>query len=312
MSEPGRHRRGAGQVPHQGAAPRRRRRDGRGRGPRSRGVLPVPAVLRHLRAGRHHGHRVRRRDHRISYTCACGTAHGHADRAGGREAGLEGRLADALGLRARDVRPAGADHSSPGSSFTVGGELVSAIFGGEMPLHFGYSFVGTSGSAKLSGSQRRRAHPGRRAGDIRGAAAALAVRAAPPEQSITLAFDAEVGRIYDEWDALSRRMADGQADPAPRRSSPAPRARPKGRCRSRRARCRSAPWPRSRTSPAATRPRSCGSCATWAVNEPVASLNEVRPRLDCAQAWVTGYVRPEERTRSASRAGPGPAGRADR
>ena len=30
--------------------------------------------------------------------------------------------------------------------------------------------------------------------------------------------------------------------------------------------------------------------------EPVASLDEVRPRLDCAQAWVTGYVRPEDRT----------------
>src|SRR6202042_272174 len=30
--------------------------------------------------------------------------------------------------------------------------------------------------------------------------------------------------------------------------------------------------------------------------EPVASLNEVRPRLDCAQAWVTGSAGPEERT----------------
>src|SRR5262249_61573579 len=38
-----------------------------------------------------------------------------------------------------------------------------------------------------------------------------------PEQSITLAFDQEVGRVYDEWDALSRKVADGTAD-APARA----------------------------------------------------------------------------------------------
>ena len=30
--------------------------------------------------------------------------------------------------------------------------------------------------------------------------------------------------------------------------------------------------------------------------DPVASLDEVRPRLDCAQAWVAGYIDPAERT----------------
>jgi lysyl-tRNA synthetase, class I len=29
---------------------------------------------------------------------------------------------------------------------------------------------------------------------------------------------------------------------------------------------------------------------------PVADLDEVRPRLDCAQAWVAGYVAPADRT----------------
>ena len=31
-------------------------------------------------------------------------------------------------------------------------------------------------------------------------------------------------------------------------------------------------------------------------DNPVGSLDEVRPRLDCAQAWVTGYVPPKDRT----------------
>jgi lysyl-tRNA synthetase class 1 len=30
--------------------------------------------------------------------------------------------------------------------------------------------------------------------------------------------------------------------------------------------------------------------------DPVATLDEVRPRLDCAQAWVAGYVAPADRT----------------
>ena len=193
--------------------------------------------------------------------------------------------------------PAGVDHSSPGSSFTVGGELVTEIFGGEMPLHFGYAFVGTTGgSSKMSGS----------AGGAPTPADALEIFEAPllrwlyarrrPEQSITLAFDAEVGRVYDEWDALSRKVADRHRRPAFRGG-----VRPRGR---------------DRRGPAA------GHAAAAAVpdaglggghhggrrgsdpahpagpdrQDPVASLDEVRPRLDCAQAWVAGYMDPADRT----------------
>ena len=159
--------------------------------------------------------------------------------------------------------PAGVDHASPGSSFTVGGELVTSIFGGEMPLHFGYAFVGTSGSSKLSGSRGGAPTP----------ADALEIFEAPllrwlyarrrPEQAITLAFDAEVGRVYDEWDALSRRVAEGTADAGRvRRVRPRGRHLARARCRPRRARCGSAPWPRWPTSRPAMRRRCCGSCTT--------------------------------------------------
>jgi len=149
----------------------------------------------------------------ISYTCACGASYGPT-----LIAQVPGKLVWKVDWPMRwayervTFEPAGVDHSSPGSSFTVGGELVKAIFGGQMPLHFGYSFVGTSGSAKMSGSRGGAPTP----------ADALEIFEAPllrwlyarrrPEQSITLAFDAEVGRVYDEWDALTRRVAAGQAD----------------------------------------------------------------------------------------------------
>ena len=233
----------------------------------------------------------------ISYTCACGAAIGPVP-----IADVGGKLVWKVDWPMRwayehvTFEPAGVDHSSPGSSFTVGGELVSEIFGGEMPLHFAYSFVGTSGSAKMSGSRGGAPTP----------ADALEIFEAPllrwlyarrrPEQSITLAFGDEVGRVYDEWDKLTRQVADGEADPL-----------------------KEAIWARSAGTaegllPVTPRPLPFRTLASVAditagdevqilrivrdltIGDPVASLDEVRPRLDCAQAWVAGYLGQEDRT----------------
>jgi len=232
----------------------------------------------------------------ISYTCACGAQFGPTP-----IAQVAGKLAWKVDWPMRwayervTFEPAGVDHSSPGSSFTVGGELVS-LFGGEMPLHFGYSFVGTAGSSKMSGS----------AGGAPTPADALEIFEAPlvrwlyarkrPEQAITLAFNAEVGRVYDEWDALSHRVADGKADAA----SAAVYARSAGTS--------AGPLP---VTPRPMPFRTLASVADITAGEatqilrilrdltpedPIAALAEVRPRLDCAQAWVTEYVPPEDRT----------------
>ena len=233
----------------------------------------------------------------ISYTCACGTHAGPTP-----IAQVAGKLAWKVDWPMRwayervTFEPAGVDHSTPGSSFTVGGALVSEIFGGEMPLHFGYSFVGTSGSAKMSSS----------AGGAPTPADALEIFEAPllrwlyarrrPEQSITLAFNHEVGRVYDEWDALTRRVAAGEADAA----SAAVYARSAGTSEG--------------LLPVTPRPMSFSTLASVAditvgdeaqilrilrdltTEDPVPSLDEVRPRLDCAQAWIADYAEPADRT----------------
>jgi lysyl-tRNA synthetase class 1 len=233
----------------------------------------------------------------ISYTCACGAQLGPTP-----IAQVAGKLAWKVDWPMRwayervTFEPAGNDHSSPGSSFTVGAELVSKIFGGELPLHFGYSFVGTSGSAKMSSS----------AGGAPTPADALEIFEAPlvrwlyarrrPEQAITLAFDQEVGRVYDEWDALTRRVAAGKADAA----SAAVFARSAGTS--------------DGLLPVTPRPLPFRTLASVAditagdgaqilrilrdltTEDPVVTLDEVRPRLDCAQAWVAGYVEPADRT----------------
>jgi lysyl-tRNA synthetase class 1 len=193
--------------------------------------------------------------------------------------------------------PAGVDHSSPGSSFTVGGELVTEIFGGEMPLHFGYSFVGTSGgSSKMSGSAGGAPTPADALEIFEPQLIRWLYARRRPEQSITLAFNAEVGRVYDEWDALGRRVADGKAD-AP---SLAVYARAAGTAEG--------PLP---VTPRPLPFRTLASVADVTAGhpeqllrilrdltdqDPIRSLDEVRPRLDCAQAWVAGFMDPADRT----------------
>jgi lysyl-tRNA synthetase class 1 len=233
----------------------------------------------------------------ITYACACGAVVGPVP-----IADVAGKLAWKVDWPMRwayehvTFEPAGVDHASPGSSFTVGGDLVETIFGGEMPLHFGYSFVGTKGSAKMSGSRGGAPTPGDALEIFEPPLLRWLYARRRPEQSFQLAFDDEVGRIYDEWDTLTRKVAEGNVSQPDR-----------------------AAYVRASTTsdgplPVTPRPLRFSTLASAAdvtagdevqmlrvvrdltADDPVDSLDEVRPRLDCAQAWVTEYVRPEERT----------------
>jgi lysyl-tRNA synthetase class 1 len=107
-----------------------------------------------------------------------------------------------------DFEPAGMDHATPGSSFTVGHELVESIYGMPRPAWFGYGFVGFAGVQKMSSS----------AGGAPTAEDALRILEAPilrwlyvrrnPKQTFNIDFGAEVVRLYDEWDALGRKAQD--------------------------------------------------------------------------------------------------------
>jgi lysyl-tRNA synthetase, class I len=234
----------------------------------------------------------------ITYTCGCGAQHGPTPIA---EVG--GKLVWKVDWPMRwayervTFEPAGVDHSSPGSSFTVGGELVKEIFGGEMPLHFGYAFVGTAGgSSKMSSSAGGAPTPADALEILEPQLVRWLYARRRPEQSFTIAFNAEVGRTYDEWDKLTATIADGSAAPA----SVAAYGRAAGTAEG--------------LLPATPRPlqfRTLASVADITAGdeaqilrilqdvtkpEPIATLAEVRPRLDCAQAWITSYADPADRT----------------
>ncbi len=107
-----------------------------------------------------------------------------------------------------NFEPGGADHATPGSSYTVGKEVVKEIFSGVAPCFVAYGFVGFAGMQKMSSST----------GGVPTAVDALKilepailrwlyVRRAP-KQTFDIDFGPEVVRLYDEWDALTKKAAD--------------------------------------------------------------------------------------------------------
>ncbi|MFI1801804.1 lysine--tRNA ligase [Streptomyces sp. NPDC020379] len=192
--------------------------------------------------------------------------------------------------------PSGVDHSSPGSSFVVGGQIVRKVFGGEQPIGPMYAFVGISGMAKMSSSKGGVPTPGD----------ALKIMEAPllrwlyarrkPNQSFKIAFDQEIQRLYDEWDKLEAKVADGSVLPAD------------AAAHARAARTASGELPRT---PRPLPYRTLASVVDITAGHdeqtlrilseldpenPVTSLEETRPRLDRAEHWINTQVPAESRT----------------
>ncbi|MFH9423266.1 lysine--tRNA ligase [Streptomyces sp. NPDC017529] len=192
--------------------------------------------------------------------------------------------------------PSGVDHSSPGSSFVVGGQIVREVFDGAQPIGPMYAFVGISGMAKMSSSKGGVPTPGD----------ALKIMEAPllrwlyarrkPNQAFKIAFDQEIQRLYDEWDKLEAKVADGSVLPAD------------AAAHSRAVRTAAGELPRT---PRPLPYRTLASVAdiTGGHDEqtlrilgeldpadPVTSLEETRPRLAKAEYWINTQVPAEQRT----------------
>ena len=233
----------------------------------------------------------------LSYTCACG----HSETVILREH-RSGKLVWKVDWPMRwayegvDFEPSGVDHSSPGSSFMVGGEIVGPIFGGVQPIGPMYAFVGIAGMAKMSSSR----------GGVPTATDALEIMEPQllrwlyarrrPNQSFQISFGQENQKLYAEWDALTARVAAGTATPADANAF----ARAAGTARG--------------LLPVTPQPVPFGTLASIVdittgeeqqtlrivrdldPSQTIASLDELRPRLDCAQNWITTQVPASERT----------------
>lgn len=235
---------------------------------------------------------------RIEYTCQCGHADGfELSQVNGGKLVWKVDWPMRWAYEGVTFEAGGVDHSSPGSSFTVGSQLVREIFDGLPPSYLGYSFVGTSGgSAKMSGSVGGAPTPTNALQIIEAPLLRWLYARRKPNQAITVAFDQEVSRLYDEWDALGRKIETGKAEAG----DLAVRARSIGSAK--------------RTLPTTERALPFRTLASvvdittgddeqtlrilrdFTLDEPLQDLDQARPRLDCAQAWITGYVPAEDRT----------------
>lgn len=237
----------------------------------------------------------------LTYDCACG--HTETVRLSGPDGHTLGKLVWKVDWPMRWAyegvvfEPSGVDHQSPGSSFVVGEPLAAEIFGGKRPIGPMYAFVGILGMAKMSSSK----------GGVPTAADALRLMEEPllrwlyarrkPNQSFVIALDQEIQRLYDEWDALERRVAEGTAGDADTAAY------------SRAARTAERELPRT---PRPLPYRTLASVADITTGDeaqmlrilseldpadPLSSLDPVRPRLDRAATWVETQVPAEQRTR---------------
>ncbi|MFJ8634747.1 lysine--tRNA ligase [Streptomyces sp. NPDC093568] len=191
--------------------------------------------------------------------------------------------------------PSGVDHSSPGSSFQVGGQIVG-IFGGKQPIGPMYAFVGISGMAKMSSSR----------GGVPTPADALKIMEPQilrwlyarrrPNQSFKIAFDQEIQRLYDEWDKLDAKVADGSA-------LPADIAAHSRAVRTAAGELPHTPRPLPYRTLASVADITAGHAdqALRILSEldpenPLSTLDEARPRYDKAEAWINTQVPADQRT----------------
>jgi lysyl-tRNA synthetase class 1 len=235
------------------------------------------------------------------YTCQCG----HEDAVDVRTPGA-GKLVWKVDWPMRwafegvTFEAAGVDHSSPGSSFAVGSQLVRDVFGGRPPEYLGYSFVGVGGAAKMSSSSGGAPTPADALGVLEAPLLRWIYARRKPSQAITIAFDQEINRVYDEWDALGRKIAEGRATAAEQ----AVHARSIG--------------PAGRLLPATPVPlpfRTLASVVDVTAGDRVQmlrilrelsdtapsetaldELDQLRPRLDRAEAWIAEHAPAAERT----------------
>ncbi|MFJ4202947.1 lysine--tRNA ligase [Streptomyces sviceus] len=191
--------------------------------------------------------------------------------------------------------PSGVDHSSPGSSFQVGGQIVG-IFGGKQPIGPMYAFVGISGMAKMSSSKGGVPTPGDALKIMEPQLLRWLYARRRPNQSFKIAFDQEIQRLYDEWDKLDAKVAEGAALPA----DVAAHARAVGTAGGELPRtARVLPY-RTLASvadiTAGHEDQALRILSELDPDNPLSALDEARPRYDKAEAWINTQVPADQRT----------------
>jgi lysyl-tRNA synthetase class 1 len=99
-----------------------------------------------------------------------------------------------------DFEPGGEDHAAPGGSYDVSKVIAKEIFGIEPPLFQGYGFVGVEGAFKMSSSVGTGISPKDLLEIYEPELLRWLFTRIKPLKPITLFFDSQIIRQYDEFD----------------------------------------------------------------------------------------------------------------
>ncbi|NYJ75977.1 lysine--tRNA ligase [Allobranchiibius huperziae] len=191
--------------------------------------------------------------------------------------------------------PSGVDHQSPGSSYVVGKDLAP-VFGWERPIGPMYAFVGMKGMAKMSSSRGGVPTPSDAMQIMEPALLRWLYARRRPNQSFSVAFDADVQRMYDEWDALCRKVAGGKGQPGDVAAWTRATSTAEGVLTQ-------TPVPVAYRTLASIVDITTGDeeqtlriVAQLDPSQQVRSLDDLRPRLDCVEHWVATQMPSSDRT----------------
>ncbi|MBW6442255.1 lysine--tRNA ligase [Patescibacteria group bacterium] len=104
------------------------------------------------------------------------------------------------GFESVDFEPGGSDHSSPGGSFETASKIAKEVLDINPPYFQGYAFVGIQGASKMSSSKGTSFTPKDLLKIYEPELLRWVFSRARPNKSLTLFFDSDLIRQYEEFD----------------------------------------------------------------------------------------------------------------
>jgi lysyl-tRNA synthetase class 1 len=117
-----------------------------------------------------------------------------------------------------NFEPGGEDHATPGGSFDVSSKIAKQIYGIEPPYFQGYGFVGVEGTYKMSGSKGTGIAPKDLLEIYEPELLRWLFTRVNPTKTLTLFFDSQIIRQYDEFDREVLKYKENKLSPSEKRA----------------------------------------------------------------------------------------------
>lgn len=166
----------------------------------------------------------------VTYVCGCGHSES-VDISGENVGKLDWKVDWPMRWKYEDVsfEPGGEDHATVGGSYDVSKEIARKIYGIEPPFFQGYGFIGIEGESKMSSSKGMGISPQDLLGIYEPELLRWLFTRVEPKKPITLFFDSQIIRQYDEFDRMIEKYQKGDLETKEERSLHLAKVNPKDR-----------------------------------------------------------------------------------